>query len=78
MRKRLYLAALTAALTLGAAATSYAAQWVPDTNGWRMTEAGLPIPGNGLTEIRMEWRSATILGRMDISTHLLQLRMVTR
>lgn len=46
MRKRLYLAALTAALTLGAAATSYAAQWVPDTNGWWYQEDDGSWPSN--------------------------------
>ena len=46
MRKRLYLAALTAALTLGAAATSYAAQWVPDANGWWYQEDDGSWPSN--------------------------------
>ena len=46
MKKRLYLAALTAALTLGAAATAYAAQWVPDTNGWWYQEDDGSWPAN--------------------------------
>ena len=66
MKKRLYLAALTAALTLGAAANrlcrsmGYRIQMAGGTR--RMTEAGLPTPGNGLMEIRMEWRECYYFG----------------
>ena len=46
MRKKLYLAALTAALSLGTAATAYAAQWVPDSSGWWYQEDGGSWPAS--------------------------------
>ena len=46
MRKKLYLATLTAALSLGTAATAYAAQWVPDSSGWWYQEDDGSWPAN--------------------------------